>query len=93
MIKAIYIHIPFCSYKCPYCDFLSVVESPISEKEYIKALFKEFELYKNLEVCIETLYFGGGTPSLLSPDEIGNLCAGIVVGEFGTASVTPEKLM
>lgn len=73
MIKAIYIHIPFCYYKCPYCDFLSVVESPISKQEYIKALFREFELYKDLEACIETVYFGGGTPSLLSPDEIGKI--------------------
>lgn len=64
----LYIHIPFCMKKCAYCDFLS---GPADEKtviEYVEALKKEIESYKkfaeNYEVT--TIFFGGGTPSLLS---------------------------
>lgn len=71
-ITSLYIHIPFCSIKCPYCDFTSIVllnENIYSN--YINALKKELELYKNLDFEIETIYFGGGTPSLLPPHLIG----------------------
>lgn len=65
MIKHLYIHIPFCSYKCPYCDFFSITGG--FEKEfYLKALIKELSLYSSLSFDLETLYFGGGTPSFLS---------------------------
>ncbi len=67
MIRGIYIHIPFCTYKCPYCDFMSVIDFETNHGEYVKALKKEINLYKGLKANVKTLYFGGGTPSLLEP--------------------------
>ncbi len=71
MIESLYLHIPFCSYKCPYCDFVSVVGGDV--REYVNALKREVEFYKDEEVILKTLYFGGGTPTLLKPEEIGAL--------------------
>lgn len=68
MINCIYLHIPFCKKKCKYCAFCSY--PLISKKEiYIKSLIKEIKhFYKgNL---LKTLYFGGGTPSMLDTNEI-----------------------
>lgn len=68
MVKGIYVHIPFCSLKCPYCDFLSLVSLDEElHSRYIDTVIKEANLYLNLDFCVETVYFGGGTPSLLSP--------------------------
>ncbi|MEZ0360537.1 MAG: radical SAM family heme chaperone HemW [Hydrogenobacter sp.] len=67
MIEALYIHIPFCSYKCPYCDFVSFTQSFVSHGEYLKLLIKELELYKGANFSLRTIYLGGGTPSLLNP--------------------------
>ncbi len=73
-IKGLYVHIPFCNIKCPYCDFTSIVlnDNQIYER-YINTLKKELILYKELPFCIETIYFGGGTPSILEPVLIGEL--------------------
>ncbi len=71
-----YIHIPFCVRKCNYCDFLS---SPMDEKSqgvYISALINEIHLNKeNIEKYdgVRTVYFGGGTPSLLSEENLERL--------------------
>ena len=71
MAESAYIHIPFCRQKCRYCSFVSFPD--ISQKdEYVKTLKKEiFANYKG--ETLQTLYFGGGTPSLLSVDEIREL--------------------
>ena len=68
MINCVYIHIPFCEKKCNYCSFCSF--DLIKKKDiYLEALLKEVKyLYKN--ELLKTLYFGGGTPSLLEVDEI-----------------------
>lgn len=67
MIKGLYFHIPFCSYKCPYCDFVSFVDSSIDHREYLLYLLEELRLYKDLSFQLKTLYFGGGTPSMIKP--------------------------
>lgn len=71
MIKHAYIHIPFCIRKCNYCSFVS--GENINEKEqYLNALKKEiYEKYKQEK--LKTLYIGGGTPSLLEPEEVENI--------------------
>ncbi len=66
-----YIHIPFCKQACYYCDF-HFSTSLKKKEEMIQALAKEIELRKNelQDEIIETIYFGGGTPSVLTIDEI-----------------------
>lgn len=70
-MSAIYIHIPFCKTRCTYCDFHSGTNL-LLKKQYIKALKQEIVLRKNYleNQKIKTIYFGGGTPSLLSADEL-----------------------
>ena len=65
----IYIHIPFCLKKCPYCNFYSTTGLSLKD-EFIKALFKEIASHPRHSLSCDTIYFGGGTPSLLSPGEI-----------------------
>lgn len=63
--KGIYIHIPFCSSICSYCDFLKIKYFPFLAEQYIEALEKEFLLY-DFPDDIETIYVGGGTPTILN---------------------------
>lgn len=65
----IYIHIPFCSSKCSYCNFYSRVSSPQIREDYVSALCRETEKYKG-RLSPKTVYIGGGTPSLLTPEEL-----------------------
>ena len=70
-MAGIYIHIPFCKQKCHYCNFYSVA-SDRNKEAFLEALAKEIELQRNYlkNETVETIYFGGGTPSVLSADEI-----------------------
>ncbi len=72
----LYIHIPFCLSKCHYCDFYSST-SISAIPDFLKALFKEMELYRNRFDVFDTLYIGGGTPSLLSPQQLGDILTGV----------------
>jgi len=69
MVEGIYIHIPFCDLKCPYCDFTSTeINSDEIYRKYIGAVKKELEFYASqLNFRVNTIYFGGGTPSVLPP--------------------------
>lgn len=65
---SIYIHIPFCLHKCVYCDFLSFAGRSISDQvRYVSAINNEIRLYKPFasRYLVKTIYFGGGTPSLI----------------------------
>lgn len=68
MTDYIYIHIPFCIKKCLYCDFFSVPYNAQTAVNYTDALCKELSLKKDFAQSLNTIYIGGGTPSLL-PDE------------------------
>ena len=70
-MAGLYIHIPFCTQKCIYCDFLSGTNLSLRE-QFIDALIAEMDCYLDFfnEDKIRTIYFGGGTPSLLSVDEL-----------------------
>jgi oxygen-independent coproporphyrinogen-3 oxidase len=70
-MASIYIHIPFCVEKCAYCNFFSVTDTSL-QAQYIASLFKEMRFRADylLGEPIDSLYFGGGTPSLLSPEII-----------------------
>jgi len=73
MIAGLYIHIPFCIKKCDYCDFVSIpVQSCMSD--YIQALLKEIQLKSTSCFQVDTIYFGGGTPSILNPEDISCIC-------------------
>jgi len=65
MTDYLYIHIPFCVKKCVYCDFFSVSYDEPTVKAYVDAVCKELSLKKHHEGTVKTIYFGGGTPTLL----------------------------
>lgn len=69
---SLYIHIPFCQKKCYYCDFNSYSGKQHLIKDYIEALKKEIKMYKSVlnSYKIDTIFFGGGTPSILEGDQI-----------------------
>jgi len=70
---SLYVHIPWCEKKCPYCDFNShILLKSIPEKDYVASLFKDIDEDKNLTSGrkIKTIFFGGGTPSLFSASNI-----------------------
>ena len=71
MPNSVYIHIPFCKSKCHYCSFISYPKLEM-KKDYLKILEKEINSTYNNEQ-LNTLYFGGGTPSLLEPEEFNSL--------------------
>ena len=70
----IYIHIPFCVQKCVYCDFLSASATKEIQNEYIRALFVEIRLlaqrYKDEDYEVDSIFIGGGTPSVIEPELI-----------------------
>ncbi len=67
----IYIHVPFCLRKCPYCDFYSCENSLHKRDAYVQAVCRNLEAWGRKLCCTaETVYFGGGTPSLLEPSHI-----------------------
>jgi putative oxygen-independent coproporphyrinogen III oxidase len=72
VFKSVYIHIPFCTSICPYCDFYSLDKSEKYIEPYIAALKKEIDHYADLlsKQNIETIFLGGGTPSLFTPQQI-----------------------
>ncbi|MBN1664148.1 MAG: radical SAM family heme chaperone HemW [Deltaproteobacteria bacterium] len=71
MPAGLYIHIPFCQKKCGYCNFYSVTSLALI-REFITALYKEMELYRRTfdSVPFDTIYLGGGSPSVLSAKQI-----------------------
>src|SRR5690554_6948634 len=72
-LAGIYLHFPFCTSKCPYCDFLSLPGYRGVDDVYLEALEAEMEYIKgNLQIrcTFDTIYFGGGTPSLLTPQQV-----------------------
>ncbi|MCR5486294.1 MAG: radical SAM family heme chaperone HemW [Lachnospiraceae bacterium] len=72
---SIYIHVPFCARKCQYCDFLSVSGEEEAYRPYFEALLKEAGLYSKVlsQKTIQTVYIGGGTPSLVPSVYIKNI--------------------
>src|SRR5688572_27460984 len=77
---SLYVHIPWCARKCPYCDFNSHERSgPLPESEYVEALFRDLEalLPKVWGRRVVSIFIGGGTPSLFSPQAIDALLSGV----------------
>ena len=72
----LYIHIPFCMRKCPYCDFYSVTDLALKPR-FLKALIAEMQLVSAEGLCFDTLYIGGGTPSVYGYPDIGQIITAI----------------
>lgn len=77
----LYIHIPFCEKKCNYCNFLSLDSCNDEMKErYVQSLIKELRLYREKKIKIDTIFIGGGTPSLLNERQINDILEGSAYG-------------
>ena len=74
----LYVHIPFCVSKCKYCDFASFSNIGCAEKEeYVKRLISEIESYGGKRKKLNSIFFGGGTPSLLTIPQMQDICKAI----------------
>lgn len=73
----VYIHIPFCRRRCNYCDFCSSVASRSAIGGYVSALIKSIEAFKDSSTPVDTVYLGGGTPSLLSAEEMSAILSAV----------------
>ena len=74
----VYLHVPFCARRCSYCDFAIAVRKQVPSEQYVAAVLKEWALWQQEPVWetgseLQTIYFGGGTPSRVSPEAIGCL--------------------
>ena len=70
MSNGLYFHIPFCRSKCPYCDFYSVKYDRDAAENYVDKICNEIKKYNG---SFDTVYFGGGTPSIMEPELIGKI--------------------
>ncbi len=82
--KGLYIHVPFCVKKCPYCDFYSETDLSLTDA-YTDAVIRNIE---QRDIYADTIYFGGGTPSLLTPAQIEKILSHVKIAE--DAEVTVE---
>ena len=102
----LYIHIPFCVKKCAYCDFLSGPASDQQIEEYVQALIEEIRYYKEFvkKYEVSTVFWGGGTPSLLTGEQMKALMEALgqtffirqnaeITMEANPGTVTVEKLL
>jgi coproporphyrinogen III oxidase-like Fe-S oxidoreductase len=96
MQAGIYIHIPFCRSRCSYCDFATdVFKNEETVERYVNALIKEVQSSKfkvqiqnpKSKIPVDTIYFGGGTPSLLKPKQLEKILVA------STARVSERRLL
>ena len=93
--RHLYVHLPFCSSRCGYCDFVTVVGREDEHGGYVDALLRELELERPLLGELESVYLGGGTPSLTDPAAFERLLRSLppaaeVTVEANPETVTPE---
>ena len=99
----IYIHVPFCGRKCAYCDFYSVNWNKTAAEEYTAAVLRNIRHYADSSEEVDTVYFGGGTPSLLTSEQLRSIISGIrssfsldksaeITLEANPCTLDPQKL-
>jgi len=99
----IYIHVPFCGKKCPYCDFYSLNYTKKTAEDYVSAVLRNITHYSQPERPVSTIYFGGGTPSLLTAGQLSDVINAVkdsfalsaeaeITLEANPNTLTPEKL-
>lgn len=96
-MAGIYIHIPFCKRKCVYCDFFSVAATPEKVESLLHAIRKEYAARRHElgDEAIGSVYFGGGTPSLLTPGQISetlSMIANLAEDAEITLEVNPDDM-
>lgn len=106
-MPGLYLHIPFCLQKCHYCNFYSVVGSPATQQTFLSDLNWEIEFYSQESdwraLVFDTIYLGGGTPSMLGPSQVKELVTRVrqsfeivanpeVTLEANPETITPGKL-
>ena len=97
-MPGVYISYPFCNQKCSFCNFASGVYQPSSRSRYEQALLEEIASHK-WDSLPDTVYFGGGTPSLIAPDVLDNIMEAVpnnqlteVTLECAPGTITAEKV-
>ena len=66
----VYIHVPFCKSKCPYCDFYSLTDNSLMD-EYVNSVCSSINYWgKKIKKDVDTIYFGGGTPTILKISQL-----------------------
>lgn len=73
----LYVHVPFCSRVCPYCDFAVRTGGPLQRANYLRSLLGEIAMLNPAVGSFDTIYFGGGTPSCLAPDQLSEILGAI----------------
>ena len=85
----LYIHIPFCEELCPYCSFVRIEFEPSLARRYFDALEKEIEIYHKLGYSFDSIYIGGGTPTIM-PDRLARIIE-IVKGKVISTGKTGDS--
>ena len=100
----LYVHIPFCSSRCSYCDFATGLYQSELAEVYVRAVVEEIRSSREIEDDVDTIYFGGGTPSLLGPSQLERILLALhdhfeinpapeITLEINPGSVNSEKLL
>jgi oxygen-independent coproporphyrinogen-3 oxidase len=91
--KHLYVHLPFCGSRCGYCDFVTVVGRLGEHGRYVEALLQELDLERDLLADrVETVYLGGGTPTLTQPAALERLLAALPPRDELTVEANPETI-
>ncbi|HVM16528.1 MAG TPA: radical SAM family heme chaperone HemW [Gaiellaceae bacterium] len=91
--RHLYVHLPFCAHRCGYCDFVTVTGRSGQHGAYVDALLRELELERiALAPRVETVFLGGGTPTLTEPAELARLLAALPPAEEVTVEANPETV-
>jgi putative oxygen-independent coproporphyrinogen III oxidase len=92
-VRHLYVHLPFCSSRCGYCDFVTVVGRGRDHDRYVDALLAELELERGLLApVVDTVYLGGGTPTLTAPAALRRLLTGLPDADEVTVEANPETV-
>ncbi len=92
-IRHLYVHLPFCAHRCGYCDFVTAVGRRDQHGRYVDALLAELALERSrLASGLETIFLGGGTPTLTEPAALERLLAGLPDAGEVTVEANPETV-
>jgi putative oxygen-independent coproporphyrinogen III oxidase len=92
-VRHLYVHLPFCSHRCGYCDFVTLVDRHGSHGAYVDALLRELELEGSvLADPLATVFLGGGTPTLTESRELARLLAALPQADEVTVEANPETV-